>query len=181
MGWMSMLNASLLASGAMILTGCLTLRTAARSIDWGTLVVIACAIGLESAVTRSGLAEQIAGLLTALGGDNPHLALAVIFVGCSFMTNVITNNAAAAFMFPIALSTAAQLGVNFMPFAITLMISASCAFITPTGYQTNLMVWGVGEYKFTDFVKIGIGHDADRRRHDDLPCPVDLPFLKRTY
>jgi di/tricarboxylate transporter len=58
-------------------------------------------------------------------------------------------------MFPIALSTAAQLGVNFMPFAITLMISASCAFITPTGYQTNLMVWGPGEYKFTDFVKIG--------------------------
>jgi di/tricarboxylate transporter len=155
MGWMSMLNASLLASGAMIFTGCLNLRTAARSIDWGTLVVIACAIGLESAVTRSGLAEQVAGLLTTMGGDNPHLALAVIFVGCSFMTNVITNNAAAAFMFPIALSTANQLGVSFMPFAITLMISASCAFITPTGYQTNLMVWEPGEYQFTDFVKIG--------------------------
>ena len=155
MGWISMLNASLLASGAMIFAGCLSLRTAARSIDWGTLVVIACAIGLESAVTRSGLAEQIAGLLTTIGGDNPHLALAVIFVGCSFMTNVITNNAAAAFMFPIALSTANQLGVSFMPFAITLMISASCAFITPTGYQTNLMVWGVGGYHFMDYVKIG--------------------------
>ena len=155
MGWMSMLNASLLATGAMIFSGCLNLRTAARSIDWGTLVVIACAIGLESAVSRSGLAEHIAGLLTTMGGDNPHLALAVIFVGCSFMTNVITNNAAAAFMFPIAVSTASQLGVNFMPFAITLMISASCAFITPTGYQTNLMVWGVGEYHFMDFVKIG--------------------------
>ena len=155
LGWMNMLNASLLASGAMLLTGCLTLHTAARSIDWGTLVVIACAIGLESAVTSSGLAEQVAGLLNTVGRDNPHLALAVIFLGCSFMTNVITNNAAAAFMFPIALSTANQLGVNFMPFAITLMISASCAFITPTGYQTNLMVWGPGEYKFTDFVKIG--------------------------
>ena len=155
MGWMSMLNASLLATGAMIFSGCLNLRTASRSIDWGTLVVIACAIGLESAVSRSGLAEHIAGLLTTMGGDNPHLALAVIFVGCSFMTNVITNNAAAAFMFPIAVSTASQLGVNFMPFAITLMISASCAFITPTGYQTNLMVWGPGEYQFTDFVKIG--------------------------
>lgn len=155
LGWMSMLNASLLASGAMLLTGCLTLHTAARSIDWGTLVVIACAIGLESAVTSSGLAEQIAGVLNTIGRDSPHLALAVIFLGCSFMTNVITNNAAAAFMFPIALSTANQLGVNFMPFAITLMISASCAFITPTGYQTNLMIWGPGEYKFTDFVKIG--------------------------
>jgi di/tricarboxylate transporter len=155
LGWMSMLNASLLATGAMILTGCLTMQTAARSIDWGTLVVIACAIGLESAVTRSGLAEHIAGILTAMGGDHPHLALAVIFAGTSFMTNVITNNAAAAFMFPIALFTAAQLGVSFMPFAITLMVSASCAFITPTGYQTNLRVWGPGEYKFTDFVKIG--------------------------
>ncbi len=155
LGWMSMLNAGLLASGAMLLTGCLTFRTAARSVDWGTLVVIACAIGLESAVTHSGLAEQIAGVLNAIGRDNPHLALAVIFLGCSLMTNVITNNAAAAFMFPIALSTAGQLGVDFMPFAITLMISASCAFITPTGYQTNLMVWSVGQYHFMDYVKIG--------------------------
>ena len=155
LGWMSMLNASLLASGAMLMTGCLSLRTAARSIDWATLVVIACAIGLESAVNRSGLADQIAGLLTAMGGDNPYLALGVIYIGCTFMTNVITNNAAAAFMFPIALSTAAQLGVNFMPFAVTLMVSASCAFITPTGYQTNLMIWGPGGYAFADFVKIG--------------------------
>jgi di/tricarboxylate transporter len=152
---MSMLNASLLATGAMIATGCLSFRTAARSIDWGTLVVIACAIGLESAVTRSGLAEQIAGLLTGVGRDNPYMALAAVFVGCSFMTNVITNNAAAAFMFPIALSTAGKLGVSFMPFAITLMIAASCAFVTPTGYQTNLMVWHVGGYRFTDYTKIG--------------------------
>jgi di/tricarboxylate transporter len=155
LGWISMLNASLLATGAMLLTGCLTLRTAARSIDWGTLVVIACAIGLESAVTGSGLAEAAAGLLAGIGGNNPHLALGVIFVGCTVMTNIITNNAAAAFMFPIALSTANQLQVSFMPFAITLMIAASCAFITPTGYQTNLMVWGVGEYEFMDYVRIG--------------------------
>ena len=144
LGWMSMLNAGLLASGAMLLSGCLKFSTAARSIDWGTLVVIACAIGLEAAVTRSGLADQIAELLTSTGGDNPYLALGVIFLGTTFMTNVITNNAAAAFMFPIALSTAAQLNVSFMPFAVTLMVAASCAFITPTGYQTNLMVWGPG-------------------------------------
>ncbi len=155
MGWMSMLNAALLASGAMLATGCLTLRTAGRSIDWGTLVVIACAIGLESAVTRSGLADRIAGLLTEMGGDSPYLALGVIYLGCTFMTNVITNNAAAAFMFPIALSTAAQMGVNFMPFAVTLMVASSCAFITPTGYQTNLMIWGPGGYAFSDFVKLG--------------------------
>lgn len=155
-GWMSMLNAGLLAARAMLLTGCLDYKKAARSIDWGTLVVIACAIGLESAVSRSGLAALLSGLLTAVGGNNPYTALAVIFVGCTFMTNVITNNAAAAFMFPIALATAAQLQVSFMPFAITLMIANSCAFITPTGYQTNLMVWGPGGYSFGDFVKMGI-------------------------
>ena len=155
MGWMTMLNAGLLAAGAMLLTGCVDFKKAARSVDWGTLVVIASAIGLESAVTRSGLADVLSGLLNSFGGGNPYTAMIVIFLGCTFMTNVITNNAAAAFMFPIALSTAAQLGVSFMPFAITLMISASCAFVTPTGYQTNLMVWGPGEYKFTDFVKIG--------------------------
>ncbi len=155
LGWMSMLNAALLASGAMLATGCLTLRTAGRSIDWATLDVIACAIGLESAVTHSGLADQLAGLLTAMGGNNPYLALGVIYLGCTFMTNVITNNAAAAFMFPIALSTAAQMGVNFMPFAVTLMVASSCAFITPTGYQTNLMIWGPGGYRFGDFAKLG--------------------------
>ncbi len=155
LGLMSMLNAALLASGLMLAFGCLSLRTAGRSIDWATLVVIACAISLESAVKRSGLADQIAGLMTAWGGDNPYLALGVIYLGCTFMTNVITNNAAAAFMFPIALSTAAQLDINFMPFAVTLMVASSCAFITPTGYQTNLMVWGPGGYAFGDFAKIG--------------------------
>ncbi len=155
LGWMSMLNAGLLAAGAMLITGCLSFPIAGRSIDWATLVVIACAIGLESAVTRSGLAGQIAYIITRIGGDNPYMSLLAVFLGCTFMTNVITNNAAAAFMFPISLSIAEKLGVSFMPFAITLMISASCAFITPTGYQTNMMVWGPGEYSFSDFVKIG--------------------------
>lgn len=154
-GWMDMLNAALLATGAMLATKCLSFRIAAQSIEWGTLTVIACAIGLESAVTHSGLAAQIASLLASLGGNSAWLALAVIFAGCTFMTNIITNNAAAAFMFPIALSTAQQLHVNFMPFAIVLMISASCAFVTPTGYQTNMMVWSPGGYAFSDFAKIG--------------------------
>lgn len=156
MGWMTMLNAGMLASGAMLLTGCLSLRTAARSIDWGTLTVIACAVGLESAITHSGLADQLALGITRMGGGSPLMSLAAVFVGATVITNVITNNAAAAFMFPIALATAQQLGVSFMPFAITLMVAASCAFVTPTGYQTNMMVWSAGGYRFTDFSKIGL-------------------------
>ena len=98
----------------------------------------------------------MASYLNSIGGTNPLIALIVVFLGCTLMTNIITNNAAAAFMFPIALSMATQLGVNFMPFVVIMMVGSSCAFITPTGYQTNMMVWGPGGYAFTDFVKLGL-------------------------
>ncbi len=156
MGWMSMLNAALLASGAMILTGCMTFRQAGNSLEFKTLIIIASAIGLEAAVTGSGLSAGIADLLGIIGGNNPYIALAVVFIGCIFMDTMITNVASAVFMFPIAMVMAGNLGVNGMPFAITVMVGASCSFISPMGYQTNLMVYGPGGYKFTDFVKIGI-------------------------
>jgi di/tricarboxylate transporter len=155
-GWMTMLNAALLASGAMILTGCMTFRQAGHSLEFKTLIIIASAIGLEAAVTGSGLSAKIAKLLGIIGGDNPYTALTVVFIGCIFMDTMITNVASAVFMFPIAMVMAGNLGVNGMPFAITVMVGASCSFISPMGYQTNLMVYGPGEYKFTDFVKIGI-------------------------
>ncbi len=155
-GWMPMLNAALLASGAMILTGCMTLPQAGRSLEFKTLIIIASAIGLEAAVTGSGLSAKIADLLSIVGGDNPYTALTVVFIGCIFMDTMITNVASAVFMFPIAMAMAGNLGVNGMPFAITVMVGASCSFISPMGYQTNLMVYGPGGYKFTDFVKIGI-------------------------
>ena len=155
-GWMSMLNAALLASGLMLFTGCMTLSAAGRSVEFGTLIVIAAAIGLESAVTHSGLSAAIADVLSNLGGDNPYTALAIVFAGCIMMDTLITNVASAVFMFPIALALAGQLGVSFMTFAITVMIGASCSFISPVGYQTNLMVYGPGGYRFTDYVKIGV-------------------------
>ena len=156
MGWLSMLNAAMLATGAMLLTGCLTLRIAARSIDYGTLFVLGAAIGVAAAVSESGLAAEIAALLTRLGGGDPTIALAVVFIGRIVMANLITNTASAVFLFPIALSIADQLGVSFMPFAIALMTGTIGASITPAAYQTNLMVYGPGEYAFADFVKMGI-------------------------
>jgi di/tricarboxylate transporter len=155
-GWMTMLNAALLASGAMILTGCMTFGQAGRSLEFKTLIIIASAIGLEAAVTGSGLSAKIADLLGIIGGDNPYTALTVVFIGCIFMDTMITNVASAVFMFPIAMVMAGNLGVNGMPFAMTVMVGASCSFISPMGYQTNLMVYGPGGYEFTDFVKIGI-------------------------
>ena len=156
LGWMTMLNAALLASGAMILTGCMTFRQAGNSLEFNTLIIIASAIGLEAAVTGSGLSTKIADILGFIGGDNPYMALTVVFIGCIIMDTMITNVASAVFMFPIAMAMAGSLEVNGMPFAITVMVGASCSFISPMGYQTNLMVYGAGGYKFTDFVKVGI-------------------------
>ena len=154
-GWMSMLNAALLATGAMLLTRCLSIRNAARSIDYSTLGVLGAAIGVAAAVSESGLAAQIATILTDLGGGSALAALAVVFIGRVVMANLITNAASAVFMFPIALSMASQLEVSFMPFAIALMTGTIGAAVTPPSYQTNLMVQGPGEYSYMDFVKIG--------------------------
>ncbi len=152
----SMLNAGLLASLALLATGSVSINRAWRSIEWDTLVVLGAAVGLESAVTATGLSQAIANMLAILGGGNPHISLAVIFAGCIIMTNVITNAAAAAFMFPVALTMANDLGVNFLPFAVILMLGTSYAFINPAGYQTNLMVQEPGKYTFMDFAKVGL-------------------------
>ena len=155
-GLMSMLNAALLAAGGMLLTGCMTLNDAGRSVDFSTLIVIASAMGLESAVTASGLSAQIGDFLGMLGGDNVYLALVVVFLGCILMDAMVTNVASAVFMFPISMTIASSLDVSFMPFVIVVMVGASCSFISPVSYQTNLMVYGPGKYTFGDFVKIGV-------------------------
>jgi len=153
---MSMLNAALLASLAMILTGCIPLREAFRSVEWDTVVVLGAAVGLEAAVTGSGLSAGIAGVLERLGGGSALVALASVFVGAVLMTNVITNAAAAAFMFPIAFSLSEQMALSPEPFVILLMLGCSYAFVNPAGYQTNLMVQKPGGYAFSDFVKVGL-------------------------
>ena len=86
----------------------------------------------------------------------PWMALALIYVLTALFTEVITNNAAAVLMFPIALAISEQLGVNFLPFAVAVMFAASASFITPLGYQTNLMVYGPGRYRFTDYMRMGV-------------------------
>ncbi len=155
-GFMSMLNAALLAAGGMLLTGCMNLHDAGKSVDFATLMVIASAMGLESAVTASGLSAVIGDFLGMLGGDNVYIALAVVFLGCILMDAMVTNVASAVFMFPISMTIASALGVSFMPFVIVVMVGASCSFISPVSYQTNLMVYGPGKYSFSDFVKIGV-------------------------
>jgi di/tricarboxylate transporter len=155
-GWLSMLKASLLAAGLMILTRCTTGREARRSVDWQILIVIAASFGLGSALHNTGAAESIAISLIEFAGGSTGISLTLMFAVTALLSAVATNNAAAVIMFPIALTTANNLGVSLMPFVITLMVAASTSFATPIGYQTNLMVYGVGGYHFSDYLRIGV-------------------------
>jgi di/tricarboxylate transporter len=155
-GVSSMLNAALLAALAMLLTGCLSSEQAWRSLQWNTLVVLGAALGLESAVTGSGLSEAVGKLCAAFAGNSPRIALGIVFGATILMTNLISNGAAAAFMFPVALSMSERLGMNFKPLAMIIMVAASCAFINPAGFQTNLMVQKDGGYAFGDFGRVGL-------------------------
>ena len=155
-GFLSMLKAAILASAAMLLTGCCSSVRAFRNIEWSVLLVIGAALSIGKALETTGAAGAIATTLVQFSGDNPWLALAVIYGVTNLLTEAITNNAAAALIFPIALALSQNLGVNFTPFAIAITIGASASFSTPIGYQTNLMVYGPGGYKFSDFMRVGI-------------------------
>jgi len=155
-GLLTILEAAFLAAGAMIVTGCLTASRARRSVDLPVLVIIASSFALGNAMTETGAAQWVAGGLLGFGPLTPWLALAMVYVLTAIFTEVITNNAAAVLMFPIALAVSEQLGVNFLPFAVAVMFAASASFITPLGYQTNLMVYGPGRYRFTDYVRLGV-------------------------
>lgn len=155
-GTLSILEASFLAAGAMLVTGCLTATRARRSVDYPILVVIAASFALGKAMTATGAAQWLAGGMLDLGTVSPWLALAMVYLFTALFTELITNNAAAVLMFPVAIAVAEQLGVSVMPFAIAVMFAASASFIIPLGYQTNLMVFGPGRYRFTDYVKIGL-------------------------
>ncbi|PHQ26757.1 SLC13 family permease [Marinobacter guineae] len=155
-GLLQIMEAAFLAAGAMIASGCITASRARRSLDLPVLVVIAASFALGNAMTETGAAQWVAGGLLGFGALTPWLALAIVYLLTAIFTEVITNNAAAVLMFPIALAVSEQLDVNFIPFAIAVMFAASASFITPLGYQTNLMVYGPGRYQFFDYVRIGL-------------------------
>nr|WP_301289559.1 SLC13 family permease [Natronocella acetinitrilica] len=156
MGWLSMLEGALLAAAGMLLTRCCTVDRARRSIDWSVLLVIAAAFGLGMALDKTGVATGVAKTVVGLTGDGAWVNLATIYLLTAIFTAVITNNAAAVLMFPIAYAVSGDLGLNFLPFAIAVMLAASASFATPIGYQTNLMVYGPGGYRFADFLRIGL-------------------------
>ena len=131
-----------------------------KYISWDILITIACAFAISAAMEESGLAALIADFIKSVSGSlGAWGALGLLYLVTLLITELITNNAAAALAFPLALETAAKFGVDPMPFFIAICIAASAGFATPIGYQTNLIVQGAGNYKFTDFVKVGLPMD----------------------
>ena len=155
-GLLSMFQASFLAAGLMVATGCIGSATAKDYIDWSVLLVIASSLGLGSALEYTGAATVLAEGFLSYTQSSPYLALVGVYLSTWILTEMITNNAAAVLIFPFAISLAASFGSSYMPFVMTIIMAASASFSTPIGYQTNLMVYGPGGYKFTDFTKIGL-------------------------
>jgi len=155
-GILTMLQASFLAAGAMIIFKCTRYSAALESIDWRVLLAIASSLGLGAALQNTGAAFVFAEGLLSFAGTNPVLALALTYICTWLLTEMITNNAAAVLIFPIALSLATEMQLDFIPFAIAIIMGASASFSTPIGYQTNLMIYGPGGYRYSDYIKIGV-------------------------
>ncbi len=147
----------LFAAGLMIASRCCTGTIARRSISIQVLFVIAAALGIGQAMQHTGAAAAIADLIISTTQGLPPIGLVfLVFVLTSLFAQLVTNNGAAVLMFPIAMQIRASYGLNPEPFVMAIMIAAACNFMTPVTYQTNMMIFGPGGYKFTDFCKVGV-------------------------
>ena len=174
--WLSMVHAGLLAAGAMLVTGCCNASTARRSIDWEVLITIAAALGIGETMRSTGLAAEIANGAIGAIGERPFAVLVGVYAVTMLLTELLSNNATAALMYPIAMATASKLGVDYHPFLIAIMFAASCGFATPFGYQTNLMVYGPGGYRFSDFLRVGVALDLVVMAVALVAIPIAFPL-----
>lgn len=154
--------ASIVGALSLLWLKILTPREAYASIDWQVLLMLYGLLGLGMAMQNSGTAEWLAKGLVDMTRHHvspeilPYVMLWVVFIFTSLLTEVLSNNATAVMLVPIVVGLAQELGVDFRPFIITITIAASCAFAMPMGYQTHMMVYGPGGYKFSDYLRMGI-------------------------
>lgn len=140
----------------MLVTKVIDSTTIRRRFPFDLWVILVCALCIASAFQASGLSEWVSThIMTMLGDTSPMLALALIFLVTLLLTEIITNSAAAAIMLPVGLSLATAYQVDMMPFVMAVAYAASASFMSPYGYQTNLMVMNAGGYQFSDFIKVG--------------------------
>ena len=155
-GLLQVVESAIVAAIMMVVTGCLSLEHAKQSVDLQVLLTIAAAFGIGAALNESGGAELLASQILQLTGDSPFALLVATYLMTMLLTELVTNNAAAVIAYSLVSGLVAALGYNMVPYAIAIMIAASASFISPLGYQTNLMVYSAGRYQFSDYLKLGI-------------------------
>lgn len=168
---------ALTAAFAMVITGCLQMRDVYRSLQGSVLLLIAGTIALGIAMEKTGTSRLYAeAFLSLFAGASPQMVLGGIILLTSISTQILSNNATAVLIFPIAISTALSLGVDPKPFIIGVCFGASACFATPIGYQTNLLVYGPGGYRFSDYLKMGIPLNFLVIIMSTLFIPIIWPF-----
>ncbi|MEZ4331443.1 MAG: SLC13 family permease [Myxococcota bacterium] len=156
-GVLPILEASLIGAVVLVATRVLSAQAARDAVEIDVLIVIAASFGIGAAIEASGLAAALGqGIVEGFSSFGNRVVLLGIVLATVMLTEFISNNAAAALMFPIAMATAEQLGVEPRSFAIAVAVAASNSFLTPIGYQTNTMVYGPGGYRFGDYIRLGL-------------------------
>jgi di/tricarboxylate transporter len=157
MGIMPILVAAILGCVAMVLSRCISLEEAYKAVDWKVIFLLAGILPLGIAMEKTGAANWLASHALGLaGGLGPVAVLAAIYLLTATLTEMMSNNATAVLLAPVAIATATQLGIDPKPLLMAVTFAASTSFATPIGYQTNAMVYNVGGYKYTDFLKVGV-------------------------
>lgn len=155
-GVFTIMESVILGCLLMVLTGCIKLNEAYRAIDWKVIFLLAGALSMGVAIEKSGTAELISNqIISSLGIWGPVAILSGFYITTSLLTESISNNATVVIMAPIAIVSSEALGINSKPLLLAIMFAASSSFMTPVGYQTNTLVYSAGQYKFTDFARVG--------------------------
>jgi di/tricarboxylate transporter len=148
--------AALLGCIFLIVTNCISMEESYRAIDWKVIFLLAGAMSLGVAMDNSGAAKLLSGLLIdGAGAWGPTAVVSILYLITVILTSVMSNNASAVLLAPIAIATAVAMGVDARPMLMAITFAASSSFMTPIGYQTNTMIYGAGNYRFMDFVKVG--------------------------
>ena len=157
LGLVPLFKAVLLLLGVLLLSGCLTSSELVRRFPTDIWVIISSAIALSYALQNSGVIDNFNQMISHNSIlHNPLMALIAVYIITLLLTELVTNNAAAALIFPIAYGLAVSIDANPIAFIMAVAFGASASFISPYGYQTNLMVFNAGQYKLQDFIKIGV-------------------------